>query len=79
MLLPPSIPTHAQHTHTHRDCKSTALLCGFGDTPQIIFAWALNASGIHMPPDVGLRVGPVVGINYFVVQIHYGHLESKRK
>lgn len=59
-----------------RDCKSTAFLCGFRDSPQIIFAWALNASGIRMPEGVGLKVGPSAKINYLVVQIHYGHPEG---
>jgi hypothetical protein len=59
-----------------RDCKNSAFVCGFSDSPQIIFAWALNASGFEMPPGVGVKVGPDTGINFVVVQIHYGHPEG---
>ena len=59
-----------------RDCKSTSFLCGYRDSPQIIFAWALNASGLHMPEGVGVKVGPTAGINFLVVQIHYGFPEG---
>ena len=59
-------------TFKSRDCKSNAFVCGLGDSPQVVFAWALNASGLHLPEDVGLRVGADANINYLVVQIHYG-------
>lgn len=55
-----------------RDCKSISFVCGIGDSPRVVFAWALNASGLHLPEDVGVRVGADAGINYLVVQIHYG-------
>ena len=62
-------------THFCRSCKSTNLICD--GEPHIIFAWALNASGLHLPPDVGVQIGPSVGINSIVVQIHYGYPESE--
>ena len=45
--------------------------------PHILFAWALNASGLHLPRDVGFKVGPSVGIVSIVVQIHYGYPERE--
>lgn len=60
-----------------RDCKTgQSGICNGRDSPKIVFAWALNASGIHMPPDVGLKVGPSAAINYLVIQVHYGHAEG---
>ena len=59
-----------------RSCKSGASICRWGGVEKIIFAWALNASGIHLPEGVGLQVGPTQNINYVVVQIHYGHPEG---
>lgn len=59
------------------DCKGTSFLCGgISSNPQVIFAWALNASGLHMPKGVGYQVGPSTGINFLVVQIHYGYPED---
>ena len=59
----------------YRDCKSNALICD--GQPHILFAWALNASGLHLPTDVGVQIGPSVGINSVIVQIHYGYPESE--
>jgi hypothetical protein len=47
-----------------------------GKKSQILFAWALNASGLHLPDEVGLEIGPSHDINYAVLQIHYGHPEA---
>ena len=38
-----------------------------------MFAWALNASGLQLPDQVGFEIGPGVDIGYLVVQVHYGH------
>ena len=59
-----------------RSCKTGASICRWGGVEKIIFAWALNATGIHLPVGVGLQVGPTQNINYVVVQIHYGHPEG---
>ena len=61
---------------TNRSCKSSGLICGLGKKSQILFAWALNASGLHLPDEVGLEIGPSHDINYAVLQIHYGHPEG---
>ena len=58
-----------------RSCKGNPV-CRWGGVQKIIFAWALNATGIHLPEGVGLQVGPTQDINYVVVQIHYGHPEG---
>ena len=59
-----------------RSCKSGSEICEWGGTHEIIFAWALNASGIVLPEGVGLQVGPSRNMNYVVLQIHYGHPEG---
>ena len=65
LTSPPPPPPH------QRTCKSNGLICN--GEPHIIFAWALNASGLHLPPSVGVQIGPSSGINSIVVQIHYGY------
>lgn len=60
--------------HGSWSCKSSGIICD--DEPHILFAWALNASGLHLPRDVGVQVGPSVGINSIIVQIHYGYPEN---
>ena len=67
--------TQALPNHLHRSCKSNGMICD--GEPHILFAWALNASGLHLPPDVGVQVGPSVRINSVVIQIHYGYPESE--
>lgn len=52
-------------------------ICALGETPEVVFAWALNASGLNLPPDVGFQIGSSVGISYLVIQIHYGYPEGE--
>lgn len=46
--------------------------CGPGMRQDIIFGWALDAPAIELPPQVGFKIGGKTGINYLVLQVHYG-------
>lgn len=48
-------------------------VCGPGGNSIIIFGWALDAPAIELPPQVGFKIGGNTGINYLVLQVHYGH------
>ncbi|XP_066567363.1 peptidyl-glycine alpha-amidating monooxygenase B isoform X5 [Amia ocellicauda] len=55
--------------------------CGGGtckDKANIMYAWARNAPPKKLPRDVGFKVGGDSGINYFVLQIHYGDINAFR-
>ena len=53
-------------------------VCGSRNSrPKVIYAWALNATGLQLPSDVGIKIGPSAQISSIAVQIHYGHPESK--
>ena len=60
----------------HRDCK-TASPCLDGSEDKIIYAWALNASGLELPDEVGYKVGPQANIRSLVVQVHIGKTEGE--
>ncbi|XP_069748524.1 peptidyl-glycine alpha-amidating monooxygenase B isoform X3 [Narcine bancroftii] len=45
---------------------------------EIMYAWARNAPPTKLPPDVAFRVGGNTGINYLVLQVHYGDVSSFR-
>uniref|UniRef100_A0A6A7G7G2 Peptidyl-glycine alpha-amidating monooxygenase B-like n=1 Tax=Hirondellea gigas TaxID=1518452 RepID=A0A6A7G7G2_9CRUS len=38
---------------------------------RIMYAWAKNAPGIHLPPDVGYRIGGQGAVKFLTLQIHY--------
>ncbi len=59
-----------------RSCKSSTSVCPGTGASKILFAWALNASGLQLPQDVGMQIGPSVNTKSLVIQIHYGHPES---
>nr|XP_039267378.1 uncharacterized protein LOC120342565 [Styela clava] len=48
-----------------------APLCGSGGPPTIMWAWAKDAPLFKLPKDVGFKIGPGTGIQYFVLQVHY--------
>ena len=50
----------------HQPCKS-------GN--QIIYAWAMDAPELKLPPDTGFRMGKHTQIKYLVLQVHYAHLD----
>lgn len=56
----------------------TGSACGSGEKNTIIFAWALDAPAIDMPPKVGFKIGGNSGINYLVLNVHYGNTEVFR-
>ena len=47
-------------------------VCAPSSKSTIIFGWALDAPAIELPPQVGFKVGGNSGINYLVLQVHYG-------
>ncbi|XP_033125194.1 probable peptidylglycine alpha-hydroxylating monooxygenase 1 [Anneissia japonica] len=50
-----------------------------GDGPRILYAWAMDAPSLELPKDVGFEVGGDTGINYLVLQVHYGDISEKIK
>lgn len=46
-------------------------VCAPGSASQIIFAWAMDAPELELPPGVGFRVGGDSSIKYLVLQVHY--------
>lgn len=48
-------------------------VCGQGEKTTILFGWALDAPAIELPPGVGFRIGGNSGIDYLVLQVHYGN------
>merc|ERR1719464_1832695 len=46
-------------------------VCGPGSASQIIYAWAMDAPELELPPGVGFRVGGGSSIKYLVLQVHY--------
>lgn len=51
----------------------TGPVCGRGNKQVILFGWALDAPAIDLPPKVGFKIGGNSGINYLVLQVHYGN------
>lgn len=48
-------------------------VCAPGTRPTILFGWALDAPAIELPPGVGFKIGGSSGIDYLVLQVHYGN------
>uniref|UniRef100_A0A8C4Q1Z8 peptidylglycine monooxygenase n=1 Tax=Eptatretus burgeri TaxID=7764 RepID=A0A8C4Q1Z8_EPTBU len=44
--------------------------------PNILYAWARNATATHLPEDVGFQVSGESGINYLVLQVHYANIAA---
>merc|ERR1711997_319767 len=42
---------------------------------QIIYAWAMDAPELKLPPDTGFRMGKDSNIKYLVLQVHYAHID----
>lgn len=47
-------------------------VCADGAQMTILFGWALDAPAVEMPPEVGFKIGGDSGIDYLVLQVHYG-------
>ena len=47
--------------------------CSPGAKTTILFGWALDAPAVELPPKVGFRIGGQSGIDYLVLQVHYGN------
>lgn len=54
-------------------------VCAPGSTMTILFGWALDAPAIEMPPHVGFKIGGNSGIDYLVLQVHYGSIQTFRQ
>ncbi|XP_048027279.1 peptidylglycine alpha-amidating monooxygenase isoform X2 [Megalobrama amblycephala] len=63
-------------TQGYWDCGKELGTCR--DQAKIMYAWARNAPPTKLPKDVGFKVGGDTRINYFVLQIHYGDVNSFR-
>jgi peptidylglycine monooxygenase len=48
-------------------------VCGSGGKTTILFGWALDAPAIELPSQVGFKIGGDSGIDYLVLQVHYGN------
>lgn len=51
----------------------TGQVCGKGKHSTILYAWALDAPALELPEGVGFKIGGDTGIDYLVLQVHYGH------
>ncbi|XP_059825458.1 peptidyl-glycine alpha-amidating monooxygenase A isoform X2 [Hypanus sabinus] len=58
------------------DCGSRLGTCL--QNAEIMYAWARNAPPTRLPEGVGFRVGGNTGINYIVLQVHYGDVTAFR-
>ena len=54
-------------------------VCGVGGKTTILFGWALDAPAIELPTGVGFKIGGDSGIDYLVLQVHYGHTKIFRE
>ncbi|KAL9986000.1 hypothetical protein ACROYT_G000053 [Oculina patagonica] len=50
-------------------------VCG-GDGERILYAWGRNAPVLKLPKDVAFEVGGDSGVNYLVLQVHYGKVDN---
>merc|ERR1711879_582552 len=46
---------------------------------QIIYAWAMDAPELKLPPDTGFRMGKDTNIKYLVLQVHYANIDQIRE
>lgn len=60
----------------HGDKLDNGPVCHSGDL--LLFAWALHAPAIELPDGIGFKVGGSDGVNYIVLQVHYGNTEVFR-
>ncbi|XP_077862959.1 putative peptidylglycine alpha-hydroxylating monooxygenase 1 [Saccoglossus kowalevskii] len=49
-------------------------VCESGQT--ILYAWAMDAPKLALPKDVGFKVGGDTGVDYLVLQVHYGIVDK---
>lgn len=43
---------------------------------KILYAWAMDAPSLNLPPDVAFKVGRGTGVNYLTVQVHYKNVTN---
>jgi len=60
--------------HHAWNCQS-APSCPGGNS-AILYAWGKNAGSLELPANTGMHVGGSSGYNYFVLQLHYLHVDS---
>lgn len=51
----------------------TGPVCGPFAKTTILFGWALDAPAVEMPLQVGFKIGGNSGIDFLVLQVHYGN------
>lgn len=53
-------------------------VCAPNAQSTILFGWALDAPSIELPAGVGFKLSGNSGINYLVLQVHYGNTDPFR-
>lgn len=68
------------HANDNDDAMNSNQIGSYDNGPvcagyqQILYGWALDAPSLKLPDGVGFKVGtPDSGINFLVLQVHYGH------
>lgn len=56
--------------HTDTQSFEKAQVCG-NQAAKIVYAWAMDAPELHLPPGVAFKVGDDTDIQYLVLQVHY--------
>jgi len=60
--------------HSGSQKFDTAPVCKSGD--NIVYAWAMDAPELRLPPGVGFKVGGDTDIQWLVLQVHYKDVSS---
>jgi hypothetical protein len=63
----------AKHVNVHGHYKSGSVCKGLKQSA--IYAWAMDAPTLVLPPDVAFKVGPHTNAKYLVLQVHYAQVE----
>lgn len=66
-----------QNTWDTKDDVPRSNVCGKGS--QVIYAWAMDAPKLELPPDVAFRIGKGTSIKYLVLQVHYASVYKFKK
>ncbi|CAG0920277.1 unnamed protein product [Notodromas monacha] len=72
-------PNATAATAHHMNCGEMSRSFGSGmdvakpcsGSSRVVYAWAMDAPALVLPPEVGFKVGAGSDINYLVLQVHY--------
>nr|QNG40894.1 dopamine beta hydroxylase-like 1 [Hofstenia miamia] len=71
----PISPEHSNLWHCGEMMNNNDLpVCANGE--RIMYVEAMDSGPLKLPEDVSFHVGGESGINYLVIQVHYGHTEK---